>query len=129
VLQALDDTSHRAYSSQASAVTAREDDVSTHAGERDDLKALLVATLKRLEAVDDVVRRADMANAVLEERVGVLEQERDEAARGREGALARVEELQQAQRRVEWQNKARAPEWGWLCVGARSAPCACADLL
>ena len=76
-----------------------------NAGERDDLKALLVATLKRLETVDDVVRRADMANAVAEERCGVLEGERDRARADLAAAQARVAELTKAQRRVEWQNK------------------------
>jgi hypothetical protein len=38
--------------------------------ERDDLKALLLATLKRLEAVDEVAARADVSATVMEEKVG-----------------------------------------------------------
>ena len=78
------------------------------AGERDDLKALLVATLQRLESVDEVVRRADMANAVLEERVATMESERDKALAAAAAAQGRVDELLQAQRRIEWQNKVQA---------------------
>lgn len=37
--------------------------------ERDDLKALLVATLKRLEAVDEMVQRADISSSVMQEKV------------------------------------------------------------
>lgn len=37
--------------------------------ERDDLKALLLATLQRLEAVDEVVCRADKSSAMMEEKV------------------------------------------------------------
>lgn len=87
------------------------------AGERDDLKGLLVATLQRLEAVDDVVRRADMANAVMEERVGVLEQERSAALESASAAQARVDEMVKSQRRIEWQNK------------VPSLPCSCPCLL
>lgn len=75
------------------------------AGERDDLKALLVATLQRLETVGDVVRRADMSNAVMEERVGVLEQERNAAMDTAAAAQERAEALLKSQRRIEWQNK------------------------
>jgi hypothetical protein len=77
------------------------------AGERDDLKALLVATLQRLETVDDVVRRADMSNAMMEERVAVLEQERKAAMDAAAAAQARAETLLKSQRRIEWQNKVR----------------------
>ncbi len=38
--------------------------------ERDDLKTLLLATLKRLEAVDEVAARADVSATVMEEKVG-----------------------------------------------------------
>jgi uncharacterized protein YbaP (TraB family) len=74
-------------------------------GERDDLKALLVATLQRLEAVDRVVRRADESNAVMEERVSLLEEERNKAVDAATSAQARVEALLKSQRRIEWQNK------------------------
>ena len=75
------------------------------AGERDDLKALLMATLKRLETVDRVVQRADMSNTVMEERVTALEGERDKALGAATSAQARVDTLLKSQRRVEWQNK------------------------
>lgn len=38
--------------------------------ERDDLKSLLGVTLQRLEAVDEVVHRADMSAAMMEDKVG-----------------------------------------------------------
>lgn len=34
--------------------------------ERDDLKALLLASLQRLEAVDEMVARADMSSSVMQ---------------------------------------------------------------
>jgi hypothetical protein len=74
-------------------------------GERDDLKSLLVATLQRLEAVDRVVARADDSNAAMEERISVLEEERNKALDAATSAQARVEALQKSQRRIEWQNK------------------------
>ena len=39
------------------------------AEERDDLKALLEATLQRLEAVDEVLHRADVSTAMMEQKV------------------------------------------------------------
>lgn len=66
-----------------------------------------MATMNRLEAVDRVVRRADVSQAVMEERVCTLEQERDKALDAAAAAQARVEELAKSQRRIEWQNKAR----------------------
>ena len=37
--------------------------------ERDDLKSLLQATLQRLESVDEVLHRADVSTAMMEEKV------------------------------------------------------------
>ena len=37
--------------------------------ERDDLKALLLATLQRLEAVDEMVHRADLSSTMMQEKV------------------------------------------------------------
>ncbi len=45
--------------------------ISSLNAERDDLKALLVATLKRLEAVDEMVQRADVSSSVMQEKVSV----------------------------------------------------------
>ena len=69
------------------------------------MKALLVATLQRLEAVDRVVARADDSNAALEQRVNMLEEERNLALQDASSAKSRVEALKKSQRRVEWQNK------------------------
>ncbi len=38
--------------------------------EREDLKGLLAAALQRLEAVDELVQRADISSAVMEDKVG-----------------------------------------------------------
>lgn len=40
------------------------------AGERDDLQALLLATLDRLEAVEGVAKRADESSLLMEQKVG-----------------------------------------------------------
>jgi hypothetical protein len=69
------------------------------------VKALLVATLQRLEAVDRVIARADDSNAALERQVQILEEERNLAVQDAASAKARVETLKKSQRRVEWQNK------------------------
>ena len=37
--------------------------------ERDDLKALLLATLQRLEAVDEMVHRADLSSTMMQDKV------------------------------------------------------------
>lgn len=42
------------------------------AAERDDLQALLLATLQRLEGVEAVVAAADATSAAMEEKVGLL---------------------------------------------------------
>lgn len=76
-----------------------------NAGERDDLKSLLMATLKRLEAVDRVVQRADQMNVSMEAQVASLEQERNRASDAAVVAQAQVEALLKSQRRVDWQNK------------------------
>jgi hypothetical protein len=82
------------------------------AGERDDLKELLTATLQRLETVDDVVRRAGMANAALEDQVQCLRCERDNAKEAAAAARERADTLLKSQRRIEWQNKV-SPCLGW----------------
>lgn len=41
------------------------------ASERDDLQALLLATLERLEGVEAVVTAADAASAAMEEKVSM----------------------------------------------------------
>lgn len=69
------------------------------------MKALLVATLQRLEAVDRVVARADDSNAALERQVSQLAEERNLAVQDASSAKARVEAMKKSQRRVEWQNK------------------------
>lgn len=79
----------------------------SRAEERDDLKALLMATLKRLEAVDRVVQRADQSNAAMEAQVASLQQERDKASEAAATAQGQVEALLKSQRRVDWQNKVR----------------------
>ena len=71
------------------------------------MKALLVATLQRLEAVDRVVARADDSNAALERQVNLLAEERNQAVQDATSAKARVEAMKKSQRRVEWQNKVR----------------------
>eukprot|EP00892_Ulva_mutabilis_P000640 jgi/Ulvmu1/10577/UM065_0031.1 len=73
--------------------------------ERDDLKALLMASLQRLEAVDRVVQRADQSNAAMEQQVTTLEHEKNKASEAAAAAQAQVEALVKSQRRVEWQNK------------------------
>lgn len=74
------------------------------AEERDSLKELLAATLKRLEAVDDAVKRADVAQAMAEERVRLLELERTKALN--ELAMARAELLDftEVNRQLEHEN-------------------------
>jgi hypothetical protein len=41
--------------------------------ERDDLKALLLATLQRLEAVDEMVHRADLSSTMMQDKVSLNE--------------------------------------------------------
>lgn len=75
------------------------------AGERDDLKALLMASLQRLEAVDRVVQRVDQSNAAMEEHVSTLEHEKNKASEAAATAQAQVEALLKSQHRAQWQNK------------------------
>lgn len=81
--------------------------VVTPAGERDDFKSLLMASLQRLEAVDRVVQRVDQSNAAMEEQVASLENEKKKAEEAAAAAKSQVEALLKSQRRVEWQNKVR----------------------
>lgn len=75
------------------------------AAERDDLQALLLATLQRLEGVEAVVAAADATSAALEEKVRVLEGERHAALELAAASKAEVVQLQEAQRRLQWQSQ------------------------
>lgn len=66
-----------------------------------------MATLKRLEAVDRVVQRADQSNAAMEAQIASLEQEKGKASEAASVAQAQVDALLKSQRRVDWQNKVR----------------------
>lgn len=79
--------------------------VSSVAAERDDLKALLLATLQRLEAVEEVVHRADVSSAMMEEKVKVLEVERGRAVEAAARARAEAEELAESKKRLQWQSR------------------------
>lgn len=73
--------------------------------ERDDLKALLLQTLQRLEAVDHVVQRADMSSAIMEEKMHALEGERIKALEAAARARTEVNELTESRRKLQWQSK------------------------
>eukprot|EP00798_Chlamydomonas_sp_ICE-L_P016824 gene16824-23103_t len=73
--------------------------------ERDDLKALLIATLQRLEAVDEVVHRADMTSSIMQEKVKELEEERLRALEAAALARSEVQELTESKRKLQWQSK------------------------
>lgn len=73
--------------------------------ERDDLQALLLATLERLEGVEAVVAAADATSAAMEDKVRVLEAERLAALQAAATARQEVAQLQEARRRLEWQSQ------------------------
>eukprot|EP00877_Chromochloris_zofingiensis_P008578 jgi/Chrzof1/3974/Cz13g15180.t1 len=74
------------------------------AGERDDLQALLLATLDRLEAVEGVAKRADESSLLMEQKVRALEQERLSALESAAAARAEVKQLREARKRLQWQS-------------------------
>lgn len=47
--------------------------------ERDELKAILLSTLKRLEVVEEIACKQDASHAVMVERLRALEQEKERA--------------------------------------------------
>ncbi|KAG2502070.1 hypothetical protein HYH03_000563 [Edaphochlamys debaryana] len=73
--------------------------------ERDDLKGLLVSALQRLEAVDEAVQRADISNAMLEDKMLLLEEERTRALEAAARARNEVTELAESRRKLQWQSK------------------------
>lgn len=75
------------------------------AAERDDLQALLLATLERLEGVETVVAAADATSAAMEEKVRVLEGERMAAFEAAAAARADVAQLKIEQKRLQWQRQ------------------------
>ncbi|KAF5835844.1 hypothetical protein DUNSADRAFT_6831 [Dunaliella salina] len=75
------------------------------AAERDDLRTLLVATLQRLEAVDEAVHRTDLSSAMMEEKMRALEEERLAALESAARARAEVAELTESRRKLEWQSR------------------------
>ncbi|MEW5306660.1 MAG: hypothetical protein WDW36_009111 [Sanguina aurantia] len=79
--------------------------LSSLSAERDDLKALLLAALQRLEAVDGVVQRADVSTAMMEQKVRGLEEERLQALEAAARARAEVSELTENRRKLQWQSK------------------------
>ncbi|KAJ9506042.1 hypothetical protein QJQ45_016626, partial [Haematococcus lacustris] len=95
----------------------------TLSAERDDCKALLLATLQRLEAVDEVVHRADMSSAMMQDKASgssdapalcampelpqmkSLEDERLRALEAAARARAEVADLTESRRKLQWQSK------------------------
>ncbi|KAL6757818.1 hypothetical protein V8C86DRAFT_2613822 [Haematococcus lacustris] len=77
----------------------------TLSAERDDCKALLLATLQRLEAVDEVVHRADMSSAMMQDKMKSLEDERLRALEAAARARAEVADLTESRRKLQWQSK------------------------
>eukprot|EP00878_Enallax_costatus_P010498 GHUV01010961.1.p1 GENE.GHUV01010961.1~~GHUV01010961.1.p1 ORF type:complete len:461 (+),score=214.24 GHUV01010961.1:460-1842(+) len=75
------------------------------AAERDDLQALLLATLERLEGVEAVVAAADATSAAMEDKVRVLEGERMAALEAAAAARAEVSQLKEEQRSLHWQSQ------------------------
>lgn len=73
--------------------------------EREDLKGLLAAALQRLEAVDELVQRADISSAVMEDKMRTLEEERTRALDAAARARAEVAELADSRRKLQWQSK------------------------
>lgn len=73
--------------------------------ERDDLKDLLMATLNRLESVDQGVARADESTALMEKKVRQMEEERIQALECAARAKAEVAELTDTRKRLQWQSK------------------------
>jgi asparagine synthetase A len=73
--------------------------------ERDDLKTLLQATLGRLESVDEVLHRADVSTAMMEEKVKALDIERLKAINKAAVARAEVDTLARSQAKMQWQSK------------------------
>ncbi|GIL59827.1 hypothetical protein Vafri_14550 [Volvox africanus] len=73
--------------------------------ERDDLKGLLVAALQRLEAVNELVQRAEITSAVMEDKMRLLEEERSKALEAAARARTEVAELAESRRKLQWQSK------------------------
>ncbi|GIL85755.1 hypothetical protein Vretimale_13216 [Volvox reticuliferus] len=73
--------------------------------ERDDLKGLLMAALQRLEAVNELVQRAEITSAVMEDKMRLLEEERSKALDAAARARTEVAELAESRRKLQWQSK------------------------
>jgi len=73
--------------------------------ERDDLKSLLQATLARLESVDEVLHRADISTAMMEQKVKALDTERLKAVNKAAVARAEADSLARGQSKLQWQSK------------------------
>ncbi|EFJ53212.1 hypothetical protein VOLCADRAFT_102815 [Volvox carteri f. nagariensis] len=73
--------------------------------ERDDLKGLLMAALQRLEAVNELVQRAEITSAVMEDKMRLLEEERSKALEAAARARTEVAELAESRRKLQWQSK------------------------
>ncbi|KXZ52075.1 hypothetical protein GPECTOR_10g1098 [Gonium pectorale] len=73
--------------------------------EREDLKGMLAAALQRLEAVDEMVQRADISSAMMEDKMRMLEEERTKALDAAARARTEVAELAESRRKLQWQSK------------------------
>ncbi|GAX84848.1 hypothetical protein CEUSTIGMA_g12269.t1 [Chlamydomonas eustigma] len=79
--------------------------ISTLTSESEDLKALLLATLQRLETVDQLVQRADASSNMMQDKMKNLEDERLRALEAAARARAEVQELSESRRKLQWQSK------------------------
>ncbi|CAG9464609.1 unnamed protein product [Pedinophyceae sp. YPF-701] len=94
----------RAVETEEAALRARQATVEklcAAEAERDELKTLLLATLKRLESVEEAVQRSDVAAAVMTEKLRTLEFEREKALNVAAASREEASMLTQAHRRLE----------------------------
>mmetsp|Transcript_34455 Transcript_34455/g.97635 ORF Transcript_34455/g.97635 Transcript_34455/m.97635 type:complete len:395 (-) Transcript_34455:152-1336(-) len=85
--------------------------------ERDDLKSLLQVTLQRLESVDEVLHRADVSTAMMEEKIKALDLERLKAVNRAAVARAEADTLAKNQTKLKWQSKMLERLSGHIAVG------------
>lgn len=88
----------RSAASEASRVEALET-------ERNDLKSLLLATLQRLQSLDELVARTDMSSSLMEKKVEALEQQCQQAEAAAADARAEAAQMSDSQKRLQAQAK------------------------
>eukprot|EP01025_Chloroclados_australasicus_P002751 TRINITY_DN10629_c0_g1_i1.p3 TRINITY_DN10629_c0_g1~~TRINITY_DN10629_c0_g1_i1.p3 ORF type:complete len:166 (-),score=18.61 TRINITY_DN10629_c0_g1_i1:359-856(-) len=80
------------------------DELASLAAERDDLQALLTATLHRLEEVDRAVQKADESSQAMEQKVRQLEEERSRAVSLAQALNSELNHLKANEDMFQWQS-------------------------